>query len=128
VKIGNPYACWQRLLSLECLIKTLAEVWLDAKSLENEAAHSHKTLLGRIIALVDGVVQDQHYEVVGSVGIDDERAKALVALQCLPKEHNHLRSPRQRLLATWQIRGVGLQLAHVSDMDKWVKLDYIRAG
>ena len=38
------------------LVETLAKLGLDAQSLEHKYAHAHKTLLGGIIALVNGIV------------------------------------------------------------------------
>ena len=56
VEVWNANASWKRLLALECLVETLAKLWLDAQSLEYEYAHTHKTLLGGIIALVNGII------------------------------------------------------------------------
>lgn len=45
VEVGDPYARRQRFLPLECLVKALAKVGLDAQRLEYEHAHAHQTLL-----------------------------------------------------------------------------------
>ena len=51
---------------------------------------------------------------MGSVRVDDEGAEALVALQSLPEEHDHLGRPGQRLVAAREIGCVGLKLASIS--------------
>lgn len=114
VEVGYTYARRKRLLTFERFVETLAKLWLDTQSLEDENAHAHKALLGRIIALVDCVIEDQDDKVMGPVGVDDEGAEALVALQSLPEEHDHLRSPGERLVAAREVRGVCLKLARVS--------------
>lgn len=58
MEVGYPYTWWERLLSLERLVQTLAEIWLDTECLEYEDTHAHEALLGRIVALVDRIVQD----------------------------------------------------------------------
>ena len=85
VKIGDSYTWWEGFLSLECLVEALTKVWLNTKRLRYEYTHSHETLLSRIIALIDSVVQHQDHKVMGSVSIDNDRAKALVALQSFPE-------------------------------------------
>lgn len=54
---------------------------------------------------------------MGSVCVDDERAEALVALQSLPEEHDHLGRPGQRLVAAREIGSICLELASISDRD-----------
>jgi len=93
VEVWYPYARWERLLSLKRLVEAFPEVWLNAECLEDEHAHAHETLFRRIVTLVDGVVQNKNHKVMCSVSVNDERAKALVALQSLPEKHDHLGRP-----------------------------------
>jgi hypothetical protein len=119
VKVWYADAWWKRLLAFKCLVEAFAELWLDAQCLEDKDAHAHKALLGRVVALINGIVQNQDDKVVGSVGVDDERAEALVALQSLPEEHDHLGRPGQRLVAAGEIRRICLELAGVSQGETW---------
>jgi hypothetical protein len=121
VEVGNAYARWKRLLSFKCLVEALPEIGLYTQRLQNKDAHSHQALFRRVVALVDGVVQHKDYKVMSSISVDDERAEALVALQGLPEEHDHLGRPCQRLLTTGQVRCVGLQLARVSCATKKIE-------
>lgn len=128
VKVGYTYARRKRLLAFERFVEALAKLWLDTQSLEHENAHAHKALLGRIITLIDCVVEDQDDKVMGPVGIDDEGAEALVALQSLPEEHDHLRGPRERLVAAREVRGVCLKLPCVSKWEQGLHLCCIPVG
>jgi hypothetical protein len=103
VEVGYPYAWWKRLLTFECLVETLAELWLDAQSLKHKHAHPHKALFGGVVALVNGIVKNQDHKVVSPVCVDNERSEPLVALQGFPEQHDHFRSPCQRLMAARQI-------------------------
>lgn len=58
MEVWYPDAGWKRLLAFKCLVEALAKLWLDAQCLEHEDAHAHKTLLGGIIALINGIVQN----------------------------------------------------------------------
>jgi hypothetical protein len=95
MEVGYPDTRWQRLLAFERLVEAFAKVWFNAESLQYEDAHSHKALFRVIIALVNSIVQHQYNEVVSSVSIDYERTEALIALQRLPKQHDHFRRPGQ---------------------------------
>lgn len=87
---------------------------LDAQGLQYKDAHSDKSLLGRVVTLVDSIVQYQNNEIMRSIGIDNKGSKALIALQGFPEQHDHLRCPRQRLVASRQICGCCLQLQLIS--------------
>ena len=62
-------------------------------------------MLGWIHPVVDGVEKHQNDEVETAVGIDDEGPEALVRLDRLPEQHDHLWSPPDRLLAARQVGG-----------------------
>lgn len=95
MEVGYAYASWKRLLPLKSLVEALAKLRFDTQRLEHEDAHAHKTLLCQIIPLVDGIVEHQDDEIVGPIGVNDEGAEALIALQCLPKQHDHFGCPGQ---------------------------------
>lgn len=80
MEIWYPYTRREGFLTLKSLIETLAKLWLYAQRLQHKDAHAHQALLGRVISLIDCIVQYQHHEVVGPVCIDNERAETLVAL------------------------------------------------
>jgi hypothetical protein len=60
-------------------------MWLNAHRLENKDAHSDQTLFAWLIALIDGIVQHEYYKVMGTISVNYEGPKALVALECFPK-------------------------------------------
>lgn len=95
----------QGLLPLERLIEPRAEGGLDTQGLQDEDAHPNNALLVWIVLSLHGVVQHEHHEVVRSVRVDDERPEALVALQQLPEEDQHLWSPRKGLVVRRHVRG-----------------------
>ena len=95
MKILNSDARREGCLALECLVEALPKIRLRTQSLQDEYTHSDKALLSRIVPVVDSIEEDEHNEIVGSAGVYNERTEPLVALQCLPKKHYHLRSPCQ---------------------------------
>lgn len=114
VKVRDADACWKRFLALECLVETLSKVRLDTQGLKDEYTHSDQALLGRVVALINCIIEHQNNEVMSSVRIDDKGAKPFVALKCFPEKHDHFRCPCQRFLASWQVRGSGLELVHLA--------------
>ena len=78
--------------------------------MQDKDTHTNDPLFRGIGLILERVEEDQDNKVMTSVCVNDEGSKALVTLQSLPKQHDHFRSPLQRLLAAWQVRRRGLQL------------------
>jgi hypothetical protein len=53
---------------------------LYAQSLQHKYTHPYQTLFGRVVPLVDGVVENQNDKVMSPVCVDDERPETLVTL------------------------------------------------
>lgn len=56
VEVGDANAGWKGFLAFKRLVEALAELRLNTECLEYKNAHAHKTLLGRIIALINRIV------------------------------------------------------------------------
>jgi len=80
MEVGDPQHARQAIVSNEWLVESRAEGGLDTHGLQDKHAHSHNTLLRRLVFRAYGIEEDQDHEVVGAVGLDDERAKTLVDL------------------------------------------------
>jgi hypothetical protein len=78
--------------------------------LQNEDAHSHHALPGRIISVLHCIENTEDDEVMGAIRVDDKRPESFVALQGFPEKDEHLRSPFDRPLATGK---VGISCLHL---------------
>jgi hypothetical protein len=124
VKIRDADACWKRFLALESLVEAFAKVRLNTQSLKNKYAHSDQALLRRIVALINCIIEHQNNEVMGSICVDNKRAKPFIALKCFPEKHDHFRCPSQRLLASWEVRGCCLKLFHLAKVAYGNRITY----
>lgn len=80
---------------LEPLIQPLPEIRLYTQRLQHEDAHLHYSLFGGVCHVFHGIELGEDYKIMGSVGVDNKGAEPLVALECFPEEHHHLRGPLQ---------------------------------
>lgn len=115
-EVGNANGLRERVLCLEFQIQALPEIRVHAHGLENEDAHPDHALFGGVRFVRNGVEDAENDKIVRAVGVDDKRPKALVALQRLPEEHQHLGGPLDGSLTTRKIGACSLQL---EDRRQW---------
>lgn len=80
----------QAVLAFESSVEIGAKVLLNTQRLQQKSTHSHNTLLGCVILVLQSVEQSEHDEIMDPLSIDDERPESLVALSDFPKEHDDL--------------------------------------
>ena len=83
------------------MIQQSPKVWLGAEGLQDEDTHPNYTLFRWIGFILHSVEYDESHEFMASISVNNERAESLVALDSLPKQHYHFRSPLHRLLTAW---------------------------
>lgn len=97
-------------MRLKFHIQALPEIRGHTHGLENEDAHPDHALFGGVGFVRNGVEDAENDKIVRAIGVNDERPKALIALQRLPEQHQHLGGPFNGSLTTGEIGACSLQL------------------
>lgn len=93
MEIGYSDAGRQSLLPFEIFVQALPKVWLNTQSLQDKDAHANEPLFCWVMPLVHCVEKEKNHEVVRPIRVNDKRSEPFIALQSLPEEHDHFRSP-----------------------------------
>ncbi len=80
MEVGDPQHARQAIVPDEGLVESGTEGRLYAHGLQDKYAHTHDTLLRRLVFRAYSIEENQDHEVVGAVSLDDEGAETLVDL------------------------------------------------
>ena len=109
-EVGYANSLRECILRLKFHIQALPEIRGHTHGLENEDAHPDHALFGGVGFVRNGVEDAENDKIVRAIGVNDERPKALIALQRLPEQHQHLGGPFNGSLTTGEIGACSLQL------------------